>query len=195
MADTPHLQQCAWLQVPAPAGGDSRGCIVLKGDSETQKVWHSGSFWVVYWNHQEALSLPNLTVHHVSTFSLEMSVFLLLGLAWGICPGTPVALTTTAVFLTLFQAHLTPGPAGNTTNPALLCTIFELLCYRNRDQAGIVWGVNKEENKPDHFRSLCHIWSEFGLPFERERYLTDSFLSLTASFLRRNLSSAECLII
>lgn len=62
---------------------------------------------------------------------------------------------------------------------------------------GIVWGVNKEENKPDRFRNLCHIWSEFGLPFERELYLylPDSFLSLTASLLRRNLSSAECLII
>lgn len=60
---------------------------------------------------------------------------------------------------------------------------------------GIVWGVNKEENKPDHFRNLCHIWSEFGLPFERQLYLPDSFLSLTTSLLRRNLSSAECLII
>lgn len=107
-----------------------------------------------------------------------------------------MALTTVmSVFLTLFQAHRTPGPAGNTTKTAFLCTIFELLFYRNRDQVGIVWGVNKEENKPEHFRSVCYIWSEFGLPFESELYLTDSFLSLTACFLRRNLSSAECLII
>lgn len=148
-----------------------------------KKVQRLGSVWVAYWNHQELLSLPNLTVHHVNTFSLEMSVLLLLGLDWDIHPGTQMALTTImSVFLTLFQAHSTPGPAGNTTKTAFLCTIFELLGYRNKNQVGIVWGINKEENKSDHFRSWCHIWSEFGLPFERELYLTDSFLSLTASF-------------
>lgn len=147
-----------------------------------QKVWRSGSVWVAYWNHQELLSLPNLTVHHVSTFSLEMSVLLLLGLAWDIYPGTRMALTTImSVFLTLFQAHLTSGSAGNTTKPAFLCTIFELLFYRNRDQVGIVWGVNKEENKVDHFRSLCHIWSEFGLPLERA--LSHWFIPFSYCFL------------
>lgn len=62
---------------------------------------------------------------------------------------------------------------------------------------GIVWAVNKDENKPDHFRNHCHVWSELGLPFERETYLylPDSFLSVTASLLRRNLSSAKRFII
>lgn len=53
-----------------------------------------------------------------------------------------------------------------------------------------------EENEPDHFsRHLCHIWPGFGLSFDSELYLADSFLSLTAFFLRRNHSSAKYLII
>lgn len=56
-------------------------------------------------------------------------------------------------------------------------TVFELLCHRNWDQMGTVWGVNNEENKPTCFRSPWHIWSEFGL------CLRESFISLPHSFL------------
>lgn len=88
--------------------------VVIKGDGEALKVWHSASLWVVYWNHQDLLTLPNLTVHHVSTISLEMSVFLFL---W---PGlrhpsrySNGPTTITSVLLTLFQTHSTPNPAAS----------------------------------------------------------------------------------
>lgn len=111
MADTPHLHQCSDSKYLAPANSSSRAWITSEGDGEAQKVWCSGSLWVTYWNHQELLSLPNSTAHHVSTFPLEMPVLFLLGLAWAISPGTGMALSAITLFLTLFQAHWTPDPA------------------------------------------------------------------------------------
>lgn len=121
-ADTPPSPWGYRQQTPAPARSDFTGWVILQGDGEAQKFWCSGA--VAYWN-QELLILPNFTVHNVSTFSLELSVLWRLGLVWDIYPGTQMALTTIiSVFLTLFRAHSTPGPTGNTKNSAFFCPVF-----------------------------------------------------------------------
>lgn len=158
-----------------PCRSDSTGWAILQGDGEAQKVWCSEVVGLL-------IEIKNCWFCQISQYI--MWAHFPLSCLYFFWPGlrclsrysngshhNPISLSHT------ISSTFDSRPSWKYWKVSFFLSYFNF-CYTEREKVWIFWGVNKEENKTAHFRNHWHVWSELGLPFDRELYLPDSFLLL-----------------